>query len=102
MSEPSTTVALYARVSSDEQAERGTIESQLTLLRSIATAHEYTIAGEYLDDGVSGTVLLTNRPGGQRLMRDAKDRRFTMVLVYRVDRLGRSLTALLQAHDLLS
>src|SRR5207302_5992583 len=48
------------------------------------------------------TLPLSQRPAGRRLLDDAQSGRFGCVLVYRVDRLGRSLTALLEAHTTLS
>jgi site-specific DNA recombinase len=54
-------VALYARVSTDGQSERGTIGSQLEVLRHQVTAEGETLAGEYIDDGYSGARL--DRPG---------------------------------------
>src|SRR4051812_13432696 len=95
-------VAIYARVSTEDQAERATIQSQLDFLRRYVSLHELPVAGEYVDDGISGTVALAGRPEGQRLLIDAEAGRFTAVLVYRVDRLGRDLRALLDAHDALS
>jgi site-specific DNA recombinase len=94
-------VAIYARVSTEDQAERATIKSQLDFLRRYVSLHELPIAGEYIDDGISGTVPLVGRPEGQRLLIDAEAERFGAVLVYRVDRLGRDLRALLDAHDAL-
>jgi site-specific DNA recombinase len=95
------TVALYARVSTEDQAERATIQSQLDFLRRYVSLHELPVAGEYVDDGISGTVPLAGRPEGQRLLVDAEAGRFGAVLVYRVDRLGRDLRALLDARDAL-
>src|SRR5439155_16876540 len=85
-------VALYMRVSSEDQAERGTIGAQRDFLRQFAKLYQLPIAEEYADDGVTGTLPLGDRPDGQRLLHDAGTGRFTCVLVYRVDRLGRSLT----------
>ena len=82
------TVAIYARVSTEDQAERATIQSQLDFLRRYVSLHELPVAGEYVDDGISGTVPLAGRPEGQRLLIDAEAGRFGAVLVYRVDRLG--------------
>src|SRR5262249_54093084 len=49
----------------------------------------------------SGTVPLRDRPDGRRLLDDAAARRFTMVALYRLDRLGRSIHVLLDAdHEL--
>src|SRR5215218_3825846 len=95
-------VAIYARVSTEDQAERATIKSQLDFLRRFVDLHDLPVAGEYADDGISGTVSLKDRPEGARLLRDAEEGRFSAVLVYRVDRLGRSLRALLGAHDTLA
>ena len=97
-----TQVALYMRVSSEEQAERGTIEAQRDFLRQFATLYQLSIAEEYADDGVTGTIVLGERPEGRRLLQDIATGRFGCVLLYRVDRLGRSLPALLDAHTALS
>ena len=53
--------ALYARVSTERQADRGTIGSQLQLLREHLTATGDELVGEYVDDGHSGARL--DRPG---------------------------------------
>src|SRR3954463_1245266 len=50
----------------------------------------------------SAAPSLWTRPDGQRLLLDAEAGRFGAVLVYRIDRLGRSLRSLLDAHDALS
>jgi site-specific DNA recombinase len=97
----SSPVAIYARVSTEDQAERQTIQAQLDFLRKYCDLHQISIAGEYIDDGTSGTVPLDLRPEGRRLLDDARARRFGVVLAYRLDRLGRSLTSLLAAHDAL-
>src|SRR3954470_3228176 len=83
-------VAIYARVSTEDQAERATIKSQLDFLRRFVDLHDLPVAGEYVDDGISGTVPLADRSEGQRLLLDAEAGRFGVVLVYRLDRLGRS------------
>jgi site-specific DNA recombinase len=95
-------VALYMRVSSEDQAESGTIGTQRDFLRSCAQLYHLTTMEEYVDDGVTGTMPLGERPERRRLLQDASTGRFGCVLVYRVDRLGRSLTALLDAHTELS
>jgi site-specific DNA recombinase len=89
-------------VSSDDQADRGTIEAQRDFLRQFASLYQLPIADEYSDDGVTGTVSLRERPEGQRLLQDAEAGRFGCVLVYRLTRLGRSLKALIEAHDMLT
>jgi site-specific DNA recombinase len=51
--------------------------------------HPIDIADLYLDDGVSGTIALAERPAGKRLLDDAAHGKFGLVLVYKIDRLGR-------------
>ena len=62
--------ALYARVSTERQADRGTIGSQLPLLREHIAAAGDELVGEYVDDGHSGARL--DRPGLDAL-RDAAE-----------------------------
>src|SRR4026208_1113183 len=88
-------VALYVRVSTEDQVERQSIQTQLDFLRRYCDLYSLSIAGEYVDDGVSGGIALDERPDGQRLLTEAENGRFSQVLVYRVDRLGRSLRSLL-------
>jgi site-specific DNA recombinase len=47
----------------------------------------------------SGTIPLHERPEGKRLLEDAKEGKFQTVLIYRLDRLGRSLLVIVDAHD---
>ena len=57
-----TRAAIYARVSTDEQAENRTIEIQTKACREYCQRKEYEVVGEFLDDGVSGTVPFAERP----------------------------------------
>jgi site-specific DNA recombinase len=83
-------IAIYARVSSEDQAERGTIQTQLDELdRRLAHEPDVVCVERYIDDGVSGTISLGRRPEGGRLLRDAAAGRFDEVWVYKFDRLGR-------------
>jgi site-specific DNA recombinase len=95
-------VAIYMRVSTEDQADRGTIDAQRDFLRQFASLYQLPVVDEYSDDGVTGTVSLRERPEGQRLLQDAEAGRFGCVLVYRLTRLGRSLKALIEAHDMLT
>jgi site-specific DNA recombinase len=96
---PDRPVALYCRVSTEDQSERQTIQAQLDFLRQFCRLYGLTVAGEYLDDGISGTVPLDQRPEGRRLLQDARDGRFGTVLVYRTDRLARRLSVMLDAYE---
>ena len=94
-----TRAALYARVSSDDQAMRGSIDNQTTALRNAAPHWGITIVDEYLDDGYSGSLPLDKRPEGLRLSEDAKVGKFDIVLFYKIDRLARSLRNFLDIVD---
>jgi len=96
-----TRLAVYARVSSDDQAERGTIENQLEFARKYADLHQLEVVKWYKDDGVTGTIPLEARPAGQELLEDAKNGQIDLLLIYRLDRLGRSARIILNAvHEL--
>jgi site-specific DNA recombinase len=87
------------RVSTEEQREKETIEIQEEFLDQYCGLYELEVAEIYKDDGVSGTIPLHERPEGRRLLEDAKEGKFDAVLVYRLDRLGRSLLVIVDAHD---
>lgn len=59
--------------------------------------HQIDIAEWYRDDGVTGTIPLEARENGSRLLKDAKAGRFELLLIYRLDRLGRSARIILNA-----
>src|SRR5918999_3184794 len=92
-------VALCLRVSSEEQRERETIEIQREFLQEYCRLYGLEVVQIYADDGVSGTIPLHERPEGRRLLEDAKEGKFSTLLVYRLDRLGRSLLVTVDAHD---
>ena len=84
-----TRAAIYARVSTDEQASRGTIENQIHSCRDYCEKAGFEVIKEFLDEGVSGTIPLIERPEGARLIAGADDHNFDVVVSYRLDRLGR-------------
>ena len=94
-------VALYARVSSEDQRERQTIRSQIEYAEKRAALDGWTLT-QYLDDGVSGTLPVAQRPAGARLLEAAKTGTVDLVVTYRVDRLGRTLRVVLGAIDALA
>src|SRR5436309_14601369 len=83
----STRVAVYARVSTSNGHQDP--EMQLLELREYAERRSWTIAAEYVDHGISGSK--ESRPALNRLMADAQRRKFDAVLVWKIDRWGRSL-----------
>jgi site-specific DNA recombinase len=92
-------VALYIRVSSEEQRDAGTIQTQRVSLERYAAQRNFEVVELYADDGVSGTLLLHERPEGRRLLHGAKEGKFQTVLVYKLDRLGRTQLGILDAAD---
>jgi DNA invertase Pin-like site-specific DNA recombinase len=85
--------AIYARVSTTDQH----IESQLYDLRQLAEQRGFQIVKEYTDKGISG--LKARRPGLDALMADARQRKFSIVLVAAFDRIARSTRNFLQIID---
>jgi DNA invertase Pin-like site-specific DNA recombinase len=80
--------AIYARVSTVDQEP----ENQLAEIRRYIAARGWT-AEEYIDRGVSGAK--DRRPALDRLLADARRRRFDVLIVWRLDRLGRNLRHLI-------
>ena len=81
--------AIYARVSSDQQKENHTIQSQTAALIQYAKTHEYAVppAWQFQDEGYSGATLL--RPGLEAVRDLAAAGQIAAVLVYSPDRLSR-------------
>lgn len=81
--------AMYARVSSNQQKEQHTIQSQTAALIEYARTHGYTVpsAWRFQDEGISGATLV--RPGLEAIRDLANSGQITAVLVYSPDRLSR-------------
>jgi site-specific DNA recombinase len=92
-------IALYVRVSSEEQAERMTIGTQEEFLEQYHALYGHEVRGVYKDEAISGTVPMHQRTGGRALLEDAKEGAFGVVLVYKLDRIGRTLLNVVDAHD---
>jgi DNA invertase Pin-like site-specific DNA recombinase len=88
-------VAIYARVSTANNGQDPTVQTRE--LREYAERRGWTIAGEYVDIGISGTK--EKRPELDRLMADAHRRRFDCVVVWKFDRFARSVSHLLRALE---
>ena len=85
-------VSLYARVSSDEQKEGHTIDSQIKELRQFAAQREWPVITVYADEAWSGAALA--RPKLDQLRDDARKGLFDAVIINDVDRLARDVTHL--------
>jgi site-specific DNA recombinase len=92
-------VALYLRVSSEEQKTKETIDTQEDFLEEYCKLYRHEIAEVYKDEAVSGTVPVGERPAGRELLEDARAGKFDVVLVYNLDRIGRALLVVVDAHD---
>ena len=80
-------VALYARVSTEAQQAKGTIGSQLAVLRERITVEGHELVAEFTDDGHSGARL--DRPGLDALRDQAEAGLFDVVWCLSPDRLAR-------------
>ncbi|WP_206922037.1 recombinase family protein [Alicyclobacillus suci] len=81
-------IALYERVSTDEQAQSGfSLDAQKERLEAYCKSQGWSDFEHFTDDGYSGTNM--NRPALQRLLRYIDRRQVDTVVVYKLDRLGR-------------
>src|SRR6185312_2226014 len=85
---------IYARVSTHNGQDP---MLQVRELREFCERRGWSVAGEYVDMGISGAK--DRRPELDKLMADAKRRRFDIVAVYRYDRFARSLRHLVNALE---
>lgn len=83
-------VAIYGRTSTDMQRESASIQTQLAeIRRRLDTDPDREIVATFLDDGVSGTIAVKDRPGGAAMLAAAQRGEFDELWAYRYDRLGR-------------
>ena len=91
--------AFYLRVSTDKQ----TTENQRMILADVAERRGWPVVGVYEDAGISGAKGRDKRPAFDRMLKDASRRRFDVLMVAAVDRLGRSVaTVSVTLADLLA
>lgn len=92
-------VAIYTRVSSDEQAKEGlSIDAQKRKLQDYARYKEWNIVKEYTDAGISGTSI-QKRPAFKQLLQDASTGAFEAILLTKFDRAFRSVIDALTTID---
>lgn len=75
-------VAIYVRVSTDEQS----LDNQLKPLEDMAFQQNYAVVNIYKDTISGGSA---NRPGFQQMLKDARMRRFDILLIWSMDRFSR-------------
>ena len=94
-------IAIYCRVSTIEQAEEGySIDEQERLLRDWCNRMNYSVYKVYSDRGISGKDI-KNRPALKELLKDAEERKFQMVISWKINRISRKLSDVLKIVDVL-
>lgn len=91
-------VEIYIRVSTNEQSEEGySLEEQERLLKKFCEDNDYTIFKVYSDRGISGKSI-NARPA---MLKEADEKKFDMVITWKINRITRNMLNLLQIVDLL-
>lgn len=81
-------VGLYPRVSGHEQEDNYSIPEQIDRMKMYCDSRDWMVYKIYTDSGYSGSNM--DRPGLQDMIKDVKNHRIDIVLVYKLDRLSRS------------
>lgn len=89
--------AVYARVSSALQDVENSIQAQLYACKNYAEVHKYSIFNIYIDEAKSGKDA--NRPAYLEMKKDARQKKFDIILADKSDRLGRNLKEVCLTHD---
>jgi site-specific DNA recombinase len=91
-------VAIYIRISTDEEHQPFSLEAQIAKLSAYVTSQPgWELVGKPYRDEASGATL--ERPALQKALAAARAGRFDVLLVYQVDRLARSLRGLVHILD---
>jgi site-specific DNA recombinase len=102
---PAKRVAIYLRVSTEEQASenRNGLKMQEDSLRQYCTYKNYTVSDNliFVDAGLSGSLPIEKRPALKDAIERGKAGEFDILLIYKIDRLFRALSELLIAQKML-
>ena len=91
---------IYLRVSSKKQADEGySIASQDVSCNNYAQLKNYNVAKIFIDEGVSATIHLWNRPAGKSMREYIEKNNIQHIIVVKMDRLFRSVRDLLETVD---
>lgn len=94
--------AIYARVSTEEQAELGySIDAQIDQIRKFCRKQGTIVVDEYTDRGISGKSI-EGRYALQRMLQDAKENKFDIIYIWKISRLARKNVDLLTIVEELS
>ena len=89
-------VAIYARVSTEHEAQINALENQIQYYDNILAQHpEWELVGRYVDEGITGTSV-KKRKNFLRMMEDAKNGMFSLILTREVSRFARNTVDTLQ------
>lgn len=82
-----TDAVFYGRYSSELQSDGQSIPSQRRNVKVYAKSHNIRIVNEYIDEAFTATN--SNRPSFQRMLKDAKEKKFKHIIVHKFDRFSR-------------
>ena len=89
-------VAIYARVSTEHEAQLSALGNQLDWYKPILTARpDWTLTAQYIDEGITGTSA-EKRPQFMRMIDDARQKKFNMIITREVSRFARNTVDTLQ------
>jgi site-specific DNA recombinase len=89
---PNTRVAIYVRVSTEEQTEGYSLSAQEHAAEAFCQGKGWEIVARYRDEGKSArTDVLTKRPEFARMLADAEAGRFDVIVVHKLDRFARNI-----------
>ena len=89
-------VVIYARVSTEHEAQISALENQVQYYEEILKRHpDWELVDRYIDEGVTGTSI-NKREAFLRMMRDAKSGKFDLIITREVSRFARNIVDTLQ------
>ena len=95
------TVAIYARVSTEHEAQLSALENQVQYYDDLLAKHpDWTLYERYIDEGITGTSV-KKRQSFLRMMEDAEDRKFDLIITREVSRFARNTVDTLQQTRIL-
>ena len=83
-------VAIYARVSTEHEAQLSALGNQLDWYKPILAARpDWTLTAQYIDEGITGTSA-EKRPQFMKMVEDARQKKFNMIITREVSRFARN------------
>ena len=94
-------VVIYARVSTEHEAQISALENQVQYYDEILLRHpDWELVDRYIDEGITGTSI-NKRDAFLRMMKDAKSRKFDLIITREVSRFARNIVDTLQQTRIL-